>query len=316
MIRFWFIVAVLWPMGGGAQTLSFPGNADMTAQDDVGLSSYAMPVGSWDDGNVPTMEYEGNLTRQSWRIDASGITTLQLLRPLREQLRNDGYEITFACETDVCGGFDFRFAIDVFPAPDMHVDLFDYRYVAARKPSDGGPIYVAALISRTNATGFLQLSQVAPKSIGHFKVETNGPRVTATVKTQIPVAGADLPLDASINARGHAILDDLVFETGSSSLGKGPFTSLVDLAAYLQADETRRVALVGHTDSEGSLSGNIALSKRRAASVVERLVSAYNIPRSQLAAEGMGYLAPIANNQTPEGRIQNRRVEVILLNTE
>ena len=92
--------------------------------------------------------------------------------------------------------------------------------------------------------------------------------------------------------------------------------SLQALAAFLRADPARRVTLVGHTDTVGALDRNIALSKRRAASVLERLVSAHGVPRAQIAAEGMGYLAPIASNLTPEGREANRRVEVVLLNTE
>jgi OOP family OmpA-OmpF porin len=76
------------------------------------------------------------------------------------------------------------------------------------------------------------------------------------------------------------------------------------------------VALVGHTDSSGTLGGNIALSKQRAGSVLERLVSDYGANRRQLEAEGMGYLSPIANNLTETGREANRRVEVIITSSE
>jgi OOP family OmpA-OmpF porin len=74
-----------------------------------------------------------------------------------------------------------------------------------------------------------------------------------------------------------------------------------------------RVALVGHTDATGSLDANIALSRKRAASVKDRLVRAYGIAVSRLDAEGMGYLAPIASNLTQAGRDANRRVEAVLL---
>jgi len=49
---------------------------------------------------------------------------------------------------------------------------------------------------------------------------------------------------------------------------------------------------------------------------LERLVSVFDVPRSQLEAEGVGYLTPIATNLTDKGREQNRRVEVILTSTE
>ena len=88
------------------------------------------------------------------------------------------------------------------------------------------------------------------------------------------------------------------------------------LGAYLLANPDKTVALVGHTDAEGSLAGNIALSQRRAASVLERLVSVYGVPRSQMEAEGVGYLAPRLSNLTEEGRRKNRRVEVIMTSTQ
>jgi outer membrane protein OmpA-like peptidoglycan-associated protein len=71
--------------------------------------------------------------------------------------------------------------------------------------------------------------------------------------------------------------------------------------------------LVGHTDSVGGLSGNIALSKRRAQSVRQRLIDTHGVDPSRLDAEGMGYLSPAASHLTPEGREANRRVEVIVL---
>ena len=91
-----------------------------------------------------------------------------------------------------------------------------------------------------------------------------------------------------------------------------PFDSLQALADYLANAPDLQVALVGHTDSSGPLDVNIALSKRRAGSVLERLVSDYGVARKQLEAQGMGYLAPVASNLTQQGRDANRRVEVII----
>jgi OOP family OmpA-OmpF porin len=128
--------------------------------------------------------------------------------------------------------------------------------------------------------------------------------------------GSDLPVSQALVQQGHLILSDLRFESGSSELGAGPFISLQDLAAFLKTDADLRVALVGHTDAVGGLNPNIALSKQRAGSVLERLVSAHSVPRRQLEAEGMGYLSPIAPNLTQAGREANRRVEAVLLNSE
>jgi OOP family OmpA-OmpF porin len=122
-------------------------------------------------------------------------------------------------------------------------------------------------------------------------------------------------LAQSLAESGRFVLEDLEFETGSSALGDGTFDSLAMLARYLEEHPENGVTIVGHTDAQGSLNNNIALSRKRAGSVAQRLVSKFGIPRAQLDAEGMGFLSPRASNLTEEGRALNRRVEVILTST-
>jgi OOP family OmpA-OmpF porin len=141
---------------------------------------------------------------------------------------------------------------------------------------------------------------------------------TETLQSVLPEMAipTDDGLPAVLENTGHMALSDLRFESGSSTLGPGPFESLVALSDYLLQNPDRRIALVGHTDSSGSLEGNIALSRQRATSVQTRLIEAYGVPSTQLEADGTGYLAPIASNLTAEGREANRRVEAVLLSTE
>ena len=291
-----------------ALDLNMPSNARLGFDAHSGPDSYDLPIAVYDGHVVPTLQTEGDITKQTWRVEARGITTLQLLAPLRAQLKQAGYEVLLECADKACGGFDFRFSTDVLPAPDMHVDLYDYRFLSARNENH----FVSLLISRTSNAGYVQIIQIAPTGAARPKVATSAPaaRVSETKDT------TNLPLIGQIETLGHAVLGDLAFKTGSSTLGDGPFASLAELAAYLLDDPTRKIALVGHTDTVGSLDGNIALSKRRAASVLERLSSTYGVKRTQMAAEGMGYLAPITSNLTAAGREANRRVEVILLNTK
>ncbi len=74
--------------------------------------------------------------------------------------------------------------------------------------------------------------------------------------------------------------------------------------------------LVGHTDAEGALEGNISLSKKRAAAVKARLIDVFGVPEAQIDAQGVGYLVPVASNLTDDGRMMNRRVEAILNSIE
>lgn len=309
------LICGLAPAVSHAVDLTLPSNAEETARKQSPISSFAIATGPATNGALPSQSIEGQINQAAWRIRAQGITTLQLLQPLRDQLADAGFETLFECEARACGGFDFRYQIDVFAEPDMHVDLFDYRYLSARRSgTDGASEHVALLVSRSSAAGYIQIVQIQPQGTQAPKTTSSGK--PATTSQPVTQPGADLPFDQQLLASGHAVLSDLTFETGSSTLGAGPFSSLDALSAFLLADPSRRVALVGHTDAVGALDNNIALSRRRATSVLERLVKDFNIPRAQLEAGGMGYLSPITSNLTPEGRDANRRVEAVLLNTE
>lgn len=309
----WRLAAFLAVAAGAlqAQTLDFPSNASLQAEVVRPADSYVLPLGIWDQGQMPTQTVEGRVTQQAWRIEAPSLTTLQLVRPLREQLRNDRYRIIFECQTEACGGFDFRFGVETLPPPQMRINIGDFRFLAAERRGVDGPEYLTLFTSRTAEAGFVQITHVGPDT------------ETADVIAQAEAAplrafGAqpDASLAEQLDQAGRAVLSDLSFDTGSAQLADGDYASLRALADYLANTPSRTVALVGHTDSSGALDANIALSKRRAASVLERLVSVYGVDRGQLEAEGMGYLAPLSSNLTEEGRTANRRVEVIVTSTQ
>lgn len=307
MIRLGGIIfCALWATSAVGQGLSFPSNAKMTRDVARAIDSYAMPIGPWQNGAMQTETAEGQFTQQAWSITATGLTTLQMIRPLRDQLRNDGFDVIFECRDKACGGFDFRFQTAVLPPPEMQVNLGDFWYLAARK-SDG-PELISLLASRSARAGFVQVTRVGPEVS------------TLSTATADPLRGTNTiaqtgELSAGLAQTGRAVLDGLEFESGSSKLAAGSIASLQALADFLAAQPDLQVALVGHTDASGSLDGNIALSKRRAGSVLERLITDYGVSRSQLDAQGMGYLAPRAPNLTVEGRTANRRVEVIITTT-
>lgn len=302
------LMTALWPICAPGQVLDFPANATLELDEVTDPGALDVAIGPYVGGEVPLLTVEGVLTEQVWRIAAPGLTTLQILRRLRDQLGPAGYETVFECATEGCGGFDFRFRLAIAPPPEMHVDLGDFRYLAARDAA--GADYLTLIVSRSALAGFVQLTHVGQQAQSAAIAAPTQPRLGSGP----PVAIGDL--GAALEAQGRVILSDLAFATGSAQLGVGPFASLDALASYLIERPERRVALVGHTDSEGSLDGNIALSRRRAGSVLERLVGEYGVPRRQLDAQGMGYLAPVAPNLTEAGREANRRVEVIIVSTE
>jgi outer membrane protein OmpA-like peptidoglycan-associated protein len=303
----------LAPAPLAALTLDIPGNPTLAAEETDIAGTYSLPVAPWADGALAVRVTEGEVTRQAWRIVGPGIATLQIAAPLREQLVAQGFAILLDCETRICGGFDFRFATEVMPPPAMHVDLSSFRFLSAERSDDAGTERVGVLVSRTEGQAFVQIIRAGPPA-GDARLATAAEQPLTPAQPQAPLA---LPSDLgfALESQGRVVLSDLDFATGSAQLDAGDYASLQALADYLAGHPAARVALVGHTDATGALDVNIAISRRRAASVMERLASDYAVPRQQMTAEGMGWLAPTASNLTPEGREANRRVEAVLLTT-
>lgn len=118
-------------------------------------------------------------------------------------------------------------------------------------------------------------------------------------------------LQAKQTDRGVVVtLGDVLFDTGQATLKPGANLAMNRLATYLNANPQTRIIIEGHTDSRGSDAYNDALSERRAHAVATELESR-GVPADQLQPVGRGKAYPVASNDTPEGRQQNRRVEVV-----
>jgi OOP family OmpA-OmpF porin len=309
MIRTTALAALFLPGAVLAQTLPLPTTAALETEETIGADTMNLPTGPFAQGEFPSETISGVRSRQVWHV-TGGATTQQILAPVAQVLTDAGFTILFNCDTDACGGFDFRFALPVVRPPQMQVNLADFRYLSARKQGGtDGPQAVTILVSHAGELSYVQIDRIGAAGPDTAVVATTA--VTPTTATALQPGG----LAQAIERDGRVILPGLTFETGSSQLAAGDDAALRELADYLAANPTRTIALVGHTDAEGSLQGNIALSKRRAGAVLERLVTNYGANRRQLQAEGMGYLAPVASNLTAQGRDANRRVEAIITTT-
>ena len=114
-------------------------------------------------------------------------------------------------------------------------------------------------------------------------------------------------------AEGRVTTRGILFDTGSDRIRPESTPTLAEMGDMLEAHPDLRIAIVGHTDSVGDDAANQELSEGRAASVRRYLMEQRGIDGSRLEDRGKGETEPVADNDTPEDRQKNRRVELIKL---
>jgi outer membrane protein OmpA-like peptidoglycan-associated protein len=105
--------------------------------------------------------------------------------------------------------------------------------------------------------------------------------------------------------------ENVLFEYNRADLKPGAMRNLYPLVTFLKDHPTRTLIIEGHTDSTGSDSYNLDLSHRRAA-VVRDFLILNGISSDRVMARGYGEAYPVVANDTAAGRLQNRRVEVVI----
>lgn len=256
-----------------------------------------VPISPAEDGTVPRTRAPDTIRRTVWRM--GGEQTLQTVtRTVLRQLETSGYAVVLNCVATACGGFDFRFGIDVVPEPEMFVDLRRFRFVTAKQSVSDNPGYVTFLISRSPVAVFVQLTEYAPDA-------SRAPDVPLEIATTEVAEAAPDPGLVSI------VLEGVEFEAGSTKIATDADNAIARLAEKLQAEPDLKVLLVGHSDMSGSLAGNVKVSRARAEAVRQRLIQDHGIAAGRLSSHGVGFLAPRASNETQEGRLKNRRVEAV-----
>ncbi|WP_158617208.1 OmpA family protein [Falsigemmobacter faecalis] len=296
----------LLPVLAKAAGTLVPAGAERVAQHQEPSGSYALPIGPWDGGSMLTRHSEGQVIQTAWRWSGTGKSTLDLFVPLREKLQAEGWSLIYECEGRGCGGFDFRYSTRVLPEPDMHVDLADFRYLAARRGRGEETSVLSLLVSRSEGAqaGFAQTIEVQP----------------ATEPPSLPIPAIPLPvaageIGAALEAAARVVLPGLSFASGGAALSDYDRAPLQALAAWLQAHPDREVTLVGHSDATGNPESNLTLSHRRAESLRLLMIREFGVAESRLKARGEGDQTPLASNDTAEGRAENRRVEAIVTPT-
>ena len=106
-------------------------------------------------------------------------------------------------------------------------------------------------------------------------------------------------------------LPGIFFDTGKATLKAGAKNTLARIAEQLKGNSDVHIAIEGHTDSVGNDEKNMELSEKRANAVRDYLVN-NGVSADRVTATGKGEADPVASNKTAAGRLQNRRVELVI----
>ena len=232
-------------------------------------------------GTVKTEKIEGKVTRIDYR-DPDNRSSLERMRNYEQALKKGGFEIIYNCSKEECG-------------PEIQIETIGYyppeRYLTAFLKRKEGNVWIGVFVA---AGPWTKIRIVEEKPM-----ETGMVKVTADI------------LKKNILKDGHMAVYGIYFDTGKSDIKPESSETIKEIATLLQKNPSLQIYIVGHTDNAGKLKDNIELSNKRAAAVVKELITRYKIDASRLEAGGVGPLAPVATNDTKEGKELNRRVEIV-----
>lgn len=113
----------------------------------------------------------------------------------------------------------------------------------------------------------------------------------------------------------YSLAEDVLFESGKADLKPDAKEDLQQIAASLKQRYAQgKIYIYGHTDSEGNADQNEELSRKRAEAVKQWLITQGQLEGSQIAVFPKGERNPAESNETPAGRQQNRRVDIVAVN--
>lgn len=174
-------------------------------------------------------------------------------------------------------------------------------------------------VSRTRAKigpggGTLELPRIPEGSLDDEWVEViaeSPGRLPETIRPEPGDKGGKLKLETPEPGRG-IVMEAIRFETNSAHLKRESIRSLEATVRLLKQNQSIKIEIRGHTDSQGDDNYNMRLSHRRADAVRDFLIK-HGIDPVRLRSKGFGETKPIGDNKTPEGRARNRRTEFFIL---
>jgi OmpA-OmpF porin, OOP family len=142
-----------------------------------------------------------------------------------------------------------------------------------------------------------------------WKDEPNNPMLIGTFR----YAEGGKTLKQQLDEAGRIVTHGILFDSGSDKIKGESYKTLADIGALLTENPSLRLSIEGHTDSDGADDYNLNLSQKRSESVRTYLINNFKVDANRLESKGWGESKPIDTNDTPEGKANNRRVELVKL---
>ena len=277
------------------------------------FDGYTLPVGpvvkNSEGQRVPSekVSLEGKITRTLYRGPKER-STLEILRNFQSALESAGFEILYTCGGKDCGQL-FHWVF--YKEREQRIlstktsgSAFDIpqelRYLAAKGTVGDRTVHVSVLVAFD--AGFSKLSKQPVTLVEVIESEAMDTGMV-TIDAEAMAKGID--------ATGHIAIYGVYFDTNSAEIKTESSPTLTEISKLLNARPSLKLLVVGHTDNQGDYDYNMGLSGRRAEAVAKVLSAQYGIDGSRLRSAGVGYLAPVASNDTAAGMEKNRRVELV-----
>jgi OmpA-OmpF porin, OOP family len=261
---------------------------------------------------------EGALTTLYYKLP-DGASTLEAIRQYQTELKPAGYETLFTAENENLDDGYGRFIDKTFPnakTTDQLQYLHEFnkdeqRYAAIKgKGKAGNDTYISIYAFRLEdvSTGFSKLVEGHQLAKGNIVVRVD------ILETQVMEASMEVvkseEITSSIDTTGRIAIYGIYFDTDKADIKPESADSLAEMAKAITSGSGTYL-IVGHTDNQGDLSYNQALSLKRATAVTAALTGQYKIPAAKVIPVGVGMAAPLAPNADEKGRAKNRRVEIV-----
>jgi outer membrane protein OmpA-like peptidoglycan-associated protein len=166
-----------------------------------------------------------------------------------------------------------------------------------------------------NGQRVMDVNQIVLPELGKIEVYIDGPGdndKTGYVGFQFARFAESAPdFSKVLMSSGRYVTRGILFDTDSDRIKPESAPVVKMIAKGLEANPTLKLLIEGHTDSTGDADHNLDLSKRRAEALKAILVAQFKIDASRLTTAGLGATKPVDTNDTPQGRSQNRRVELV-----